>query len=215
MILTRSGFPGIQRYNAALWSGDVGNDWETFRRQITGGLGLQAAGIPWWTYDAGGFFRPGDQYTNPDYIERMLRWIETSVYLPLMRVHGYMSNTEPWNYGPEAEAIIAQCIRERERLLPYIDSCATAVSEQGYTLMRPLVFDFADDEEALKQKYEYMFGPRLLISPVTEPHVTEWRTYLPQSKGGWRDYHTGQHYDGGQYVTTPVTLAAIPVFIRE
>lgn len=215
MILTRSGFPGIQRYNAALWSGDVGNDWETFRRQITGGLGLQAAGIPWWTYDAGGFFRPGDQYTNPDYIERMLRWIETSVYLPLMRVHGYMSNTEPWNYGPEAEAIIAQCIRERERLLPYIDSCATAVSEQGYTLMRPLVFDFADDEEALKQKYEYMFGPRLLISPVTEPRATEWRTYLPQSKGGWRDYHTGQHYDGGQYVTTPVTLAAIPVFMRE
>lgn len=95
MILTRSGFSGIQRYNAALWSGDVGNDWETFRRQITGGLGLQAAGVPWWTYDAGGFFRPADQYNNQEYIERMLRWIETSVYLPLMRVHGYMSNTEP------------------------------------------------------------------------------------------------------------------------
>jgi len=39
----------------------------------------------------------------------MLRWIETSVYLPLMRVHGYMSNTEPWNYGPEAQRIIARC----------------------------------------------------------------------------------------------------------
>ena len=37
MILTRCGFPGIQRYNAALWSGDVGNDWETFRRQLTAG----------------------------------------------------------------------------------------------------------------------------------------------------------------------------------
>ena len=97
VILTRCGFPGIQRYGSAMWSGDVGNDWETFRRQITAGLGMQAAGIPWWTYDAGGFFRPMDQYTNQDYIERMLRWIETSVYLPLMRVHGYMSNTEPWN----------------------------------------------------------------------------------------------------------------------
>ena len=64
MILTRCGFPGIQRYGAALWSGDVGNDWETFRRQLTAGLGMQAAGIPWWTYDAGGFFRPGDQYTR-------------------------------------------------------------------------------------------------------------------------------------------------------
>ena len=215
MILTRCGFPGIQRYGSALWSGDVGNDWETFRRQLTAGLGMQAAGIPWWTYDAGGFFRPGDQYTNQDYIERMLRWIETSVYLPLMRVHGYMSNTEPWNYGPEAQSVIAECLRERERLLPYIDSCAVAVSQQGYTLMRPLVFDFADDPVALQQPYEYMFGPRLLISPVTEPGVTEWPTYLPHSEGGWRDYRTGRHYAGGQTVVTPVDKAHIPVFVRE
>ena len=213
-ILTRSGFPGIQRYGVALWSGDVGNDWETFRRQLTGGLGMQAAGIPWWTYDAGGFFRPGDQYTNKDYIERMLRWIETAVYLPLMRVHGYMSNTEPWNYGPEAKTIIANCLKERYKLLPYIENCAKAVSEQGGTLMRPLVFDFANDPEALKQKYEYMFGPALLVNPVTEPGVTTWRTYLPQHPGGWYDYRTGKLYDGGQYITTAVTKAYIPVFLR-
>ena len=213
-ILTRSGFPGIQRYGVALWSGDVGNDWETFRRQLTAGLGLQAAGIPWWTYDAGGFFRPHDQYTNQDYIERMLRWIETSVYLPLMRVHGYMSNTEPWNYGPEAQAVIADCLKEREQLRPYLEQCAERIATEGYTLMRPLVFDFADDEEALKQRYEYMFGPELLVSPVTEPGVTEWKTYLPMNAGGWQDYRTGQHYDGGQYVTTKVTKAHIPVFRR-
>ncbi|MBO4464476.1 MAG: glycosyl hydrolase family 31 [Prevotella sp.] len=215
MILTRCGFPGIQRYGSALWSGDVGNDWETFRRQIVAGLGVQAAGLPWWTYDAGGFFRPGDQYTNQEYIERMLRWIETSVYLPLMRVHGYMSNTEPWNYGPEAQAIIADCVREREQMRPYLEECARRVAEEGYTLMRPLVFDFADDPVALQQKYEYMFGPELLVSPVTEPGVTEWRTYLPKNAKGWRDKRTGQHYDGGQFVTTTVDKAHIPVFIRE
>ena len=215
MILTRCGFPGIQRYGAALWSGDVGNDWETFRRQIVAGLGVQAAGHPWWTYDAGGFFRPQDQYTDSAYIERMLRWIETSVYLPLMRVHGYMSNTEPWNYGPEAQAIIANCLKEREKLQPYLKACARRISEEGYTLMRPLVFDFADDPEALRQKYEYMFGPDLLISPVTEPGVTTWRTYLPKNEGGWTDYHTGKHYDGGQYITTPVDQSFIPVFCRN
>ena len=214
MILTRCGFAGIQRYGSALWSGDVGNDWETLRRQITGGLGLQAAGIPWWTYDAGGFFRPGDQYTNQDYIERMLRWIELSVYLPLMRVHGYMSNTEPWNYGEEAKTIIARCLQEREALRPYIEKCARRVAEEGYTLMRPLVFDFADDPEALDQKYEYMFGPDLLISPVTEAGVSEWKTYLPRNAGGWRDRWTGRHYDGGQTVTTSVDKAHIPVFER-
>ena len=215
MILTRSGFPGIQRYGVALWSGDVGNDWETFRRQITAGLGVQAAGIPWWTYDAGGFFRPQQQYTDTAYIERMLRWIETSVYLPLMRVHGYMSNTEPWNYGPEAQTVITSCLKERQRLLPYLKTCARRVSDEGYTLMRPLVFDFPTDTLALQQSCEYMFGPSLLISPVTEPGVTQWRTYLPRSAGGWRDYRTGRHYEGGQYVTTPVDKTFIPVFVRE
>ncbi len=214
MILTRCGFPGIQRYGSALWSGDVGNDWETFRRQITAGLGVQAAGIPWWTYDAGGFFRPADQYTDTAYIERMLRWIETSVYLPLMRVHGYMSNTEPWNYGDEAKQIIADCLKRREQLRPYIEQCAERVSKEGYTLMRPLVFDFPDDEEALSQECEYMFGPELLVSPVTEPGVTTWKTYLPRQQGGWTDIRTGRHYDGGQYVTTAVDKARIPVFKR-
>ena len=214
MILTRCGFPGIQRYGSAMWSGDVGNDWDAFGRQIVAGLGMQAAGIPWWTYDAGGFFRPRDQYTNQDYIERMLRWIETSVYLPLMRVHGYMSNTEPWNYGDEAKQIIADCLKEREQLRPYIEACAERVAKEGYTLMRPLIFDFADDETALRQSCEYMFGPELLVSPVTEPGVTEWRTYLPKQKGGWTEIHTGKHYDGGQYVTTEVSKAYIPVFKR-
>ena len=217
MILTRSGFLGIQRYGSALWSGDVGNDWETLRRQITGGLGLQAAGVPWWTYDAGGFFRPFDQYNNQDYINRMLRWIQLSVYLPLMRVHGYMSDTEPWKYGAEAQANIRRCIEERKQLFPYIYSNAAEVAFNGSTLMRPLVFDFYNDPKALEQKYEYMFGKSLLISPITEPNVTEWTTYLPVNEGGW--YHIYDmfcdHYDGGQTITTQIDRkSSIPVFAK-
>ena len=214
MILTRCGFPGIQRYGSAMWSGDVGNDWETFRRQLTAGLGMQAAGIPWWTYDAGGFFRPGDQYTNADYIERMLRWIETSVYLPLMRVHGYMSNTEPWNYGEEAKTIITQCLNERYRLQPYIYSHAADVSFLGSTLMRPLVFDFPQDDVALEQNYEYMFGKSLLVSPVVEAKATQWSTYLPRHAAGWYDYRSGKHYQGGKSAISQVGLDGIPVFVR-
>lgn len=214
MILTRCGFPGIQRYGSAMWSGDVGNDWETLRRQITAGLGMQAAGLPWWTYDAGGFFRPGNQYTDEAYIERMLRWIETSVYLPLMRVHGYMSDTEPWKYGAEAQAVITQCIKERYRLLPYIYSMAAKVSFDGYTLMRPLLFDFTNDHQALAQKQEFMFGSSLLVSPVTEPACTTWQTYLPQFAAGWYDYHSDRHYNGGQTVSTAIDRGRIPVFVK-
>ena len=214
MILTRCGFAGIQRYGTALWSGDVGNDWETLRRQITAGLGMQAAGVPWWTYDAGGFFRPSNQYTDPAYIERMLRWIETSVFLPLMRVHGYMSDTEPWRYGAEAQRIIADNLRLRYRLLPYLYSHAAKVTFEGSTLMRPLVFDFADDPRALEQKQEYLLGDALLVSPVTEPGVHSWTTYLPRHAAGWWDLYDGSHHSGGHDVTRAVGVDRIPVYVK-
>lgn len=215
MILTRSGFPGIQRYGSTLWSGDVGNDWETLRRQIAGGLGLMAAGHPWWTYDAGGFFRPWvGQYQDQEYIQRMIRWVECATFLPLMRIHGYMSDTEPWRYGEEAESIIKSQLELRYRLLPYIYTEASEVSRFGSTMMRPLIFDFADDAEALKHETEYMFGKALLVNPVIAPDVTAYKTYLPKNAAGWYDFHTGKHYEGGQTVETEVTLANIPVFVK-
>ena len=214
VILTRSAFPGAQRYGIVTWSGDVGNDLATLRRQIAGGLGQMASGLPWWTFDAGGFFRPFDQYTSPEYQERLIRWVQASTFAPFMRVHGYMSNTEPWHYSQETYDIVASYMDLRKRLQPYILDCAARVSGEGYTLMRPLVFDFPDDPEALKQDCEYMFGPTYLVHPVTEPGVTTWRTYLPATDGGWRDYWTGETYEGGQYVDTPVDLATIPVFVR-
>ena len=213
MIFTRSGFSGVQRYGAVLWSGDVGNDWKTLRYQISSGLGFVATGLPWWTYDAGGFFRPYDQYSNEDYIERMIRWIQVGTFLPMMRVHGYMSNTEPWQYGPEAQRIITEQIRLRYRLLPYIYSEASRVTTEGYTLMRPLIFDFPDDTDALKQDNEYMFGQSLLVCPVTEKGVSQWRVYLPENEGGWYDFRTGRKYGNGWY-EVPVTIEDIPVFAK-
>ena len=215
VILTRSAFTGIQRYGVVTWSGDVGNDFGTLRRQIAAGLGQMAAGLPWWTYDAGGFFRPGDQYTSAEYQERLVRWVQASVFLPFMRVHGYMSQTEPWRYSPQTYNLMAEAMKLREELRPYILECAAKVSQEGYTLMRPLVFDFAADPEALKQDCEFMFGPSLLVCPVTEAGVGSWRIYLPESEGGWTDLRTGEKYEGGRYVDVPVDITAIPVFVRE
>lgn len=81
-------------------------------------------------------------------------------------------------------------------------------------MMRPLVFDFPEDAEALRQDDEFMFGSALLVHPVTAPAVTTWRTYLPATEDGWRDFWTGEVYDGGQYVETSVDLTTIPVFVR-
>ena len=214
VILTRSGFAGMQRYGAMTWSGDVGADWASFKTQIAAGLGQMAAGLPWWTYDAGGFFRPVPQYTDADYQERMIRWIQTAVYLPFMRVHGYQSRTEPWEYFPETERLFKAAIQRREAMMPYILECARKVSEEDYTMMRPLVFDFPDDEEALRQDCEFMFGPDYLVCPVTEGHVDSWRVYLPVNAGGWEYLKDGSHYEGGRYVDVPVDMENIPVFKR-
>ena len=214
VILTRSAFPGIQRYGAMTWSGDVGADWGSFRRQIAGGLGQMAAGLPWWTYDAGGFFRPTGQYDDPDYQECMVRWIQTAVYLPFMRVHGYVSHTEPWEYPDRIRQLFEEAIDRRESLQPYILRHARRVWEEDYTLMRPLVFDFPGDAEALRQDAEFMFGPDYLVCPVTAPKVTSWRVYLPENKGGWIYLRDETHYEGGSYAEVPVDLENIPVFKR-
>lgn len=215
MILTRSGFSGMQHYGAATWSGDVGNDWETFRRQITAGLGMMASGLPWWTYDAGGFFRPGNsQYTDTHFHERFLRWLQTSTFLPLMRVHGYKTNTEFWNYGEEVMRIARISLNLRYRLLPYIYSEAAAITFHGSTLMRPLVMDFSTDSIALSQKFEFMFGKSLLIAPIVEENPRFWTVYLPESEGGWYDFWSGEKYVGGQKVNLPVSLEHIPVFVK-
>ena len=214
MIFTRSGFSAAQRYGAVLWSGDVGNDWQTLRYQVSAGLGFVSTGLPWWTYDAGGFFRPYDQYKNADYIERMIRWVQVGTFLPLMRVHGYMSNTEPWEYGAEAQRLIKNQIELRYKLFPYIYSEAAKVTYEGSTLMRPLVFDFAGDTEALKQDNEYMFGQSLLVCPVTEGGVSQWKVYLPKTEGGWYDFRDGKKYEGGRYADVPVDMESIPVFVK-
>lgn len=214
VLFTRSAFPGIQRYGVATWSGDVGNDWETLRRQIVAGLGISVCGLPWWTYDAGGFFRPSDQYTDKSYHERLLRWLQTSVYLPLMRVHGYMSNTEFWNYGEDVMRISRKALSLRYSLLPYIYSCAADVTFRGGTIMRPLVMDFADDTTALSLKYQYMFGRSLLVAPVLEPAISKINVYLPEVEGGWYDFRDSSYTGNDGWHETGVSIEDIPAFVR-
>ncbi|MFT3831510.1 MAG: glycoside hydrolase family 31 protein [Opitutaceae bacterium] len=214
-ILTRSAFPGQQRYVAATWSGDIGHSWETLRRQVTAGLDYVVTGLPWWTTDTGGFFRPGaGQYTSAEYRERFLRWLQFSTFTPLMRVHGYLTDTEPWRYGETFEAETRRWLELRYRLLPYLYGEAARVSFAGSTLMRPLVLDFPADPQALDQTAEFLCGPSLLVAPVLAPGVGEWPVYLPVNPGGWYDFWTGEHAEGGRTIQAPAPLERIPLFVR-
>jgi alpha-D-xyloside xylohydrolase len=213
-ILTRSAFSGQQRYGVINWSGDVGGTWEGYKRQIVAGLNFTMTGLPYWTTDIGGFFRAGQsQYTDNNYHELLTRWYQWGAFSPIFRMHGYMSETEPWKFGPTVEDNMRKMLNLRYRLLPYIYSEAWQVTSKGSTMMRPLVMDFREDASALEQSYQYMFGEAFLVSPITEPGKDKWPVYLPES-AGWYDFWTGERFEGQQSIEADAPLDLIPLFVK-
>lgn len=213
-ILTRSAFPGQQRYGTINWSGDIGFSWDTYKRQIVAGLNFSLTGMPYWTTDIGGFFRPGrSQYTDPQYHDILTRWFQWGTFNTIFRIHGYQSETEPWKYGDTVENNMREMMDLRYRLLPYIYSNAWQVSRYGSTIMRPLVMDFSKDAAAIRQPWQYMFGKAFLVAPVTEPGITEWNVYLPTATA-WYDFWTGKRFEGGQTIKTPAPQHQIPLFVK-
>jgi alpha-D-xyloside xylohydrolase len=212
-ILTRSAFLGQQRYGIINWSGDIAGDWDAYRRQIVAGLNYCISGMPYWTTDIGGFFRPANQYTDENFEELLIRWFQWGAFNPIFRNHGYMTETEPWKYGETLENNVRKILNLRYRLMPYIYSVAWGVTKNGSTMMRPLVMDFRKDTTALNCRYEYMFGKSILVSPVTEPGMDTWDVYLPV-EAGWYDFWTGKFYTGGHYIETDAPLNKIPLFVK-
>ncbi len=211
-ILSRSGFAGIQRNGASVWSGDINPNWETFRRQIPAGLNLALSGIPYWTTDIGGFVDANPD--DPAYRELYVRWFEFGAFCPIFRAHGtrITNQNEIWAYGPEAQKILTDYDRLRYRLMPYIYSQAWKVTSEGATIMRPLVMDFRTDVRAQNTGDEFLFGPSLLVSPVTEQGATVRHMYLPAA--GWYNFWSGSLEKGGQAIDTPAPLERLPLFVR-
>ncbi len=213
-ILTRSAFSGQQRYGVINWSGDIGYTWDVFRNQIVAGLNFSITGLPYWTTDIGGFFRPGrSQYTDEKYHELLTRWYQWGTFNPIFRMHGYQTETEPWKFGQKVEDNMRKMLNLRYRLLPYIYSEAWQVTKKGSTIMRPLVMDFNGDTAAVNRQFQYMFGKSILVAPVTESSKTEWNVYLPKA-AGWFDFWTGKLFKGGQKVKTDAPLDRIPLFVK-
>jgi alpha-D-xyloside xylohydrolase len=211
-ILSRSAFAGSQRNAVTAWSGDINSDWITFQRQIPAGLNFELSGLPYWTTDVGGFVdgNPDD----PAYRELFIRWFEFGAFSPIFRVHGTRSNdqNELWSYGSDAQKILTSYDRLRYRLIPYIYSMAWMVTNSGYTPMRALAMDFMADPRALNVGDQFMFGPAILVTPVTEAGADTRRMYLPKTT--WYDFWTGRRQAGGATITMPAPLDRMPLFVR-
>ncbi len=213
VILSRSAYPGSQRYATAAWSGDVRGDWVTFARQIRGGLNYCIAGLPYWTTDTGGFFHPRDQYTSADYNELLTRWFQFSTFSPILRIHGSGTATEIWSWLPATQTNLIAFDKLRYRMLPYNYSVAWKTTSERYTPMRALMMDFPQDRTALGVSDEYMFGPAFLACPVTTARATSRTVYLP-SGAGWVDFWTGKNLNGGGSMEAPAPIETIPLFVR-
>ncbi|MDR0893722.1 MAG: DUF5110 domain-containing protein [Prevotellaceae bacterium] len=238
--LTRSSYAGQQRYATISWNGDVSATWQTFAQMIPAGLNYMATGSPYWTVDIGGFFvanrrlwyHKGDYpqgVADMGYRELYTRMFQYAAFLPVFRSHGSDTPREVWRFGTPGEPFyesLMTMIRLRYRLLPYVYTLAGRIHTDHYTLTRALAFDFAHDRKVFDLKDEFMFGPALLVAPVTTPmYYTAGSTpvndtprtrtvYLPQGTR-WTDFWTGKSYAGGTIVTAEAPIERIPLFVRQ
>jgi len=221
-ILTRSAFAGLQRYSVANWSGDIAARWHDMAAQIPCGLNMSMSGIPWWTMDIGGF-SVESRYHNPspadldEWRELMTRWHQYGAFVPLFRSHGEFPFREIYNTAPDnhiAYKTMVEYNRLRYRLMPYIYSLAGQAWLNDYTIMRGLTMDFSLDTEVFDIADQYMFGPSLMVNPVTEYKARSRNVYLP-SAYGWYDVRTGRHYAGGTVIEADAPYEWMPLFARE
>ena len=196
VTLTRAAYLGSQRYGALVWSGDIYSSFYSLETQVKAGLNMAMCGIPWWNTDIGGFW--GGDTQNEEYRDLIVRWFQFGVFSPVMRVHGNRNRhgekkrdvkeptgdgNEIWSFGERNYPILKELIFLRERLRPYIEKQMETASEKGYPIMRPMFFEYPEDEICYTLGEQYMFGSDILFAPIVKYKQTKKKVYLPQ--GEW------------------------------
>ena len=228
--LIRSAWLGSQRFGVVLWSGDIPSTFESLRKQVKAGLNVSMSGIPWWTTDIGGFY--GGDPEDPKFRELIVRWFQFGVFCPIFRLHGFRKPypkgdhsridafeltggpNEVWSFGDEAYNIIKNLLVLREKMKPYILEQMKKAHEDGIPVMRPLFFDFPEDQKTYEIEDEYMFGPDILVAPVLYENMKKREVYLPEGSN-WISYDTKRTYKGGQKIEYETPLNLIPVFFKD
>ena len=227
--LLRCAWAGSQKYGALVWSGDIDSSFRSLRNQLAAGLNMGLAGMPWWTTDIGGFH--GGNIYSEEFRELLVRWFQFGAFCPVFRLHGFReplkeplgmtgggrvasgADNEVWSYGEEVYEICKKYMEIRERIRPYVKSLMQEAHEKGTPVMRPLFYDFPEDEQAWEIEDEYMLGSDILVCPILYDNMRERDVYLPA--GRWRNINDNKVYEGGRTLTCSAPIDAIPVFVRE
>lgn len=232
--LLRCGWAGSQKYGALIWSGDIASSWSSMRNQLAAGLNMGMSGIPWWTTDIGGFH--GGDPNDSGFRELLCRWFQWATFCPVMRLHGDREPQQPqhgttggatcrsgapneiWSFGEEAFQICKTFINIREELRGYTRGLMKDAHERGSPVMRPLFYDFPEDEKCWEVGEQYMFGPKYLCCPVLEPGQRTIKVYFPSIPGvtvSWKRFKGDGVFEGGQTEEVDCPLNSMPVFERS
>ncbi len=208
--INRNYYPGALRYAYAEWSGDIATGFQSMAYQRKRMIATLNMGEPEWSMDAGGF-------TGHPTAENYARWMQFAAFVPIFRVHGFSGEKrQPWAYGQIAEEDAKKAIRLRYELMPYLYSNARTTTETGIGIVRPLAWEFPEDERCAEEIRGWMFGDALFVSPIVERNLPAHSFYLP--RGEWLDFASGKPVTGGRDMSVPVdakTWQDVPIYVRE
>lgn len=211
VTICRNAWAGSQRYGACPAPHDILSSFEHLEEYMKVGLNVMMSGIPWWSCDIGGFITHDN--TSPRFHELMVRWYQYGVFLPIFRTHsdGARPNNEAWTIGGDSYAHIRAAILLREHLRPYVMEQMKLASEKGLPPMRPVFFDFPNDPQAVELEDEFLFGPDLLVAPITKYGSRNREVYLPNGVD-WTNVWTGEKIAGGNRIVADAPIEYIPVY---
>ena len=195
ITLTRAAYLGSQKFGSLVWSGDIASTFESLAHQVKGAMNMAVCGIPWWNTDIGGFY--GGDTTSDYFRELIVRWFQFGLFSPVMRLHGNRVRhgeknnvkeptgdpNEIWSFGEKNFEILRDLVMLRERLRPYIQKQFDEASEKGYPIVRPMFFEYPDDEVCYILDSQYMFGDDILFAPIVKQGQTVKTVYIPD--GEW------------------------------
>ena len=192
-----------------LWGGDNEASFSAengLPSAVTAGLNAGLSGMPLWTADLGGHLAGA----KPD-PQLFMRWTEYAAFAPVMETLSW-SNLLPWDYGDQALAVYRKFSTLHMSLFPYRYAAAQQAAKTGMPIMRALVLEHQDDEQARLARNEYLFGPALLVAPIVD-EGTQRTVYLPQ--GEWLDYWTGKRFPGGHTIIAEAAIDSVPLYVRD
>lgn len=221
-LFSRAGYLGAQT-TPIHWAGDQVSTFEEMRAVLGAGLSLGLSGVPFWSFDIGGFAGPLPS------AELYLRSTAMATFVPVMQWHseplggqfggfdtGLVNDRSPWNIALHAndervERVARFYARLRMNLLPELLRQAKNSVKTRLPMMRHLVLDYPSDAQAQQCHDAFMLGD-LLIAPVLHEGATGRDVYLPD--GQWYSFLTREMLTGGQTVFIAADRDEIPVFLR-